>query len=55
MTFAPLQNDTFLRARLGQADDADLITCDAGKVDGAACPNRTDDLPLTRRLLYRLS
>ena len=22
---------------------------------GAGCPNRTDDLPLTRRLLYRLS
>jgi hypothetical protein len=23
--------------------------------DGAGCPNRTDDLPLTRRLLYQLS
>ena len=22
---------------------------------GAACPTRTDDLPLTRRLLYQLS
>ena len=24
-------------------------------VNGAACRNRTDDLPLTRRLLYQLS
>jgi len=22
---------------------------------GAGCPNRTDDLPLTRRVLYQLS
>ena len=29
--------------------------CAPRNEDGAGCPNRTDDLPLTRRVLYRLS
>jgi hypothetical protein len=32
-----------------------LILEDQGLKDGAACRIRTDDLPLTRRVLYQLS
>ena len=41
----------FLRAYCGLWIWLDAI----GQRGGAAYPNRTDDLPLTRRLLYQLS
>ena len=48
----PTKKPACLRACRGSCTCMDAI---ARLEDGAAYPNRTDDLPLTRRLLYQLS
>ena len=50
------------QARLVESAHGGLIDSEVGDyylfksaLHGAGCPNRTDDLPLTRRVLYQLS
>ncbi len=49
------RGDKRVKSREAESNRMKLYNIVFIDIDGAAYPNRTDDLPLTRRLLYQLS